>query len=331
MKMRHFLSLILLTSAFAEEPKTPPNPEVAKIDARLSELAEIWRQDTGVINRLTNYKRTPVQEGSKAYYQCLEASKRIQQAETEAKLLKRNKAALERGEPIPAPVTNSGSGDPFATVGRSGGSSGKSAFGDLEEKEAQYDRERKKEQDAAEVRNQKEAEELAAYKIPNVAYEKSVHGPKIKNLFVGMGADKFMEIASKLAEATVASAFQDSDLKKSVQKTKDGFDVEFFAKGRTLPNVYSLISAEVNSSGTVKNIKIQPQVAKNAFKASDLKFDEFVKNFSDAYNVDLEVRLDEHGAYCRTITPEGVMIELRDFRVSIEKTVTPKETERAFD
>ncbi len=70
------------------------NPEIEKIDARLAELALIWRQDVAIINRLTNFKRTPVQEGTQAYYQCMESSKRIQQAEAEAKELKEQKASI---------------------------------------------------------------------------------------------------------------------------------------------------------------------------------------------------------------------------------------------
>jgi hypothetical protein len=46
-------------------------------------------------NRLTNNKRTPVQEGSQPYYQCLAASKVIQEVEAGAAELKAEKARLE--------------------------------------------------------------------------------------------------------------------------------------------------------------------------------------------------------------------------------------------
>lgn len=86
-----------MTSCFGEEAKKqeqPKNAEVEKIDARLAKLTQIWREDTGVINSLTNFKRTPVQRGTQAYFKCLESSKRIQQAEAEAAALKRKKSEI---------------------------------------------------------------------------------------------------------------------------------------------------------------------------------------------------------------------------------------------
>jgi hypothetical protein len=68
--------------------------ELQKVDQRLEELKTIWRQDTAIINQLTNFKRTAVQQGSQAYYKCLEASQRIQQAEAEAKTLKERRASI---------------------------------------------------------------------------------------------------------------------------------------------------------------------------------------------------------------------------------------------
>ena len=50
---------------------------------------------TDVINALTNYKRTPVREGSQAYHQCVEASKIITEVEQGAAALKAEKARLE--------------------------------------------------------------------------------------------------------------------------------------------------------------------------------------------------------------------------------------------
>lgn len=115
---------ILVASSFAEETKTqnqPNNPAIEKIDARLAELTKAWKDDTGTINRLTNFKRTPVQEGTQAYFQCLEASKRIQKAEAEAKVLKAQRSALtgispNNAESEPTSVTKTGDG-----VGQVGG------------------------------------------------------------------------------------------------------------------------------------------------------------------------------------------------------------------
>ena len=52
-----------------------------------------WATDG--INRITTFKRTPVREGSQPYYQCLEASKVIQEVEAGAAELKVEKTRLE--------------------------------------------------------------------------------------------------------------------------------------------------------------------------------------------------------------------------------------------
>jgi hypothetical protein len=76
--------------------------EIQKIEMRLAELTTIWKQETAIINRLTNFKRTPVQEGTQAYLQCVQASKIIQQAEAEAKILKEKKSSLALSAPQPS-------------------------------------------------------------------------------------------------------------------------------------------------------------------------------------------------------------------------------------
>lgn len=106
-----FITIAILVNCFAEEAKKleqPANPETVKIDARLAELTVIWRQETAIINRLTNNKKTPVQEGSQAYQQCLAASQRISQAESEAKSLKTRKASIEQGG---SPTGDAATGD----------------------------------------------------------------------------------------------------------------------------------------------------------------------------------------------------------------------------
>jgi hypothetical protein len=91
MKIKIILVMFLTAVPVFSEELT----ELQKVDQRLEELKTIWKQDTAIINNLTNFKRTPVQEGTQAYFKCLEASKRIQQAEAEAKTLKARKNILE--------------------------------------------------------------------------------------------------------------------------------------------------------------------------------------------------------------------------------------------
>ncbi len=76
------------------------NPkEVAKqldtVKAKIQAEKKRWSAASAVINRLTNNKKTPVQEGTQAYFQCLEASKVMQAVEANAELLKKEKARLE--------------------------------------------------------------------------------------------------------------------------------------------------------------------------------------------------------------------------------------------
>jgi hypothetical protein len=54
-----------------------------------------WKNATAVINKLTNYKRTPVREGSRQYHQCLAASKIIRNVEGGAPALKVKRAKLK--------------------------------------------------------------------------------------------------------------------------------------------------------------------------------------------------------------------------------------------
>ena len=95
MKKLALVGLMAIFSSFAHAQEASAYREIQKIDDRLDALALSWRQDMAIINRLTNYKRTPVQEGTQAYYACCEASQRIQRAEAEAKVLKVRKGLLE--------------------------------------------------------------------------------------------------------------------------------------------------------------------------------------------------------------------------------------------
>ena len=77
-----------------EREKVAGEGEIAKIDLRLNELKLIRDQDLARINQITNFKRTPVREGTREYQLCLESSKRIQMAENEARTLIEKKKAL---------------------------------------------------------------------------------------------------------------------------------------------------------------------------------------------------------------------------------------------
>ncbi len=69
--------------------------ELAVIDTKIQTERERWQEGVGVINRLTNFKKTPVREGSPQYHQCMAASRVIKEVEAGAAGLKAEKARLE--------------------------------------------------------------------------------------------------------------------------------------------------------------------------------------------------------------------------------------------
>ena len=77
--------------------------ELTKAKADLSALVALmdfervrFRDALAVINKNTNFKKTPVREGSSAYFQCLAASKVIHQIEASAPQRMAEKASLEK-------------------------------------------------------------------------------------------------------------------------------------------------------------------------------------------------------------------------------------------
>jgi hypothetical protein len=69
--------------------------ELSLLEAKIESERIRWQAGIDTINRLTNNKRTAVQEGTQAYYKCLEASKVVQEVEAGAAKLKAEKAKLE--------------------------------------------------------------------------------------------------------------------------------------------------------------------------------------------------------------------------------------------
>lgn len=69
--------------------------ELAALDTKIQAERDRWQEGVNVINRLTNFKRTPVREGSPQYHQCMAASRVIKEVEAGATGLKAEKARLE--------------------------------------------------------------------------------------------------------------------------------------------------------------------------------------------------------------------------------------------
>jgi hypothetical protein len=74
---------------------TDARSELADLTTRMNNERAQYQASIDTINRLTNFKRTPVQEGSAAYHQCVEASNVISKIEAGAPELKARKVELE--------------------------------------------------------------------------------------------------------------------------------------------------------------------------------------------------------------------------------------------
>jgi hypothetical protein len=97
-KMSLLIAFALAATCFAETTNPESNPEIAKIDARLAVLQGFYDEENGIINRLTNFKRKPIQVGTPAYNEFLVADKRMKLIAVEAKALKQKRSAILEAE-----------------------------------------------------------------------------------------------------------------------------------------------------------------------------------------------------------------------------------------
>ena len=69
--------------------------ELVVVDTKIQSERARWQEGVKVINQLTNFKKTPVREGSPQYHQCMAASRVIKEVESGAAGLKAEKVRLE--------------------------------------------------------------------------------------------------------------------------------------------------------------------------------------------------------------------------------------------
>jgi chromosome segregation ATPase len=69
--------------------------DLAEVETKIQSERDRWKASINVINQLTNFKKTPVREGSPQYHQCMEASRIINEVESGASNLKAQRARLE--------------------------------------------------------------------------------------------------------------------------------------------------------------------------------------------------------------------------------------------
>ncbi|MBN8458855.1 MAG: sel1 repeat family protein [Verrucomicrobia bacterium] len=221
----------------------------------------------------------------------------------------------------------------------------------IKDKEIDENAKRAKDKDSIEQDMKAYDAKLAALRSPNVVYEKAIHGPKIKGLFIGMGIKQFAEVAKGLAKACY------SDSPEAIVRTVVGDNT-------SQPGTYvaitvrikyedllftTLVEAKASSDGVVTEIHLE-QIIPRAFEIKDLKFDEFARTVGEAYDLDLEIRSDddakmkgmgkaENSLYYKATTSEGVLIKIfRNARknddsaiITLEKTISPKERKKSFN
>ena len=178
------------------------------------------------------------------------------------------------------------------------------------------------------AKNSAEGEsKLKILKCPSIAYQKEIHGPKVKDFFIGMDYKQFKLTAEKLI--------------KSLSQDKIGYeygmcgadDKEIRLAISRNGNHDSEIAGAIDQQGLITYISIDPGLVNAAFKVSDLRADDFVKKFEQAYGVSLKFDLGSKGYNTyETITAEGVKITIGSFKdITMRKTTKPTDTKKAFD
>lgn len=77
------------------EQLTKAKTDLAAIEDAIVGDQEAFNLANAEINKLTNFRKTPVQQGSQAYYRCVAASDTIKAVEANTPKLKAEKARLE--------------------------------------------------------------------------------------------------------------------------------------------------------------------------------------------------------------------------------------------
>jgi hypothetical protein len=289
MKIASYLSPLFLAITFFANAQdaSPANPEIEKIDARLKELTLIWQQDTAIINRLTNNKRTPVSEGSREYLMCLESSKRIQLAEAEAKTLKAKK------EELIAQGTGAGSKDVSHL--------------DLEaSKKVSLDGIVDVAWEGGNVLSNgvlrlSKTSPLDSLPESNVTYSREKYGLKIKQLFVGMpysqAKEPLKELALKVKQSPPTKGIYAADGKErfiarecNKMEDKDSFEIQYSLLNKTSlnkgedHNKNTIVKLHVGSDGIISEIYFHAI----CFNVGESSLAQFVEAFSENYEVELE-------------------------------------------
>jgi len=251
--MKASLSLILLsvlaTSGFGQQ-------SIDQIDKRLEELRTIWRQDQEVINGFTKNRTVPVKEGSREYYACLEASKRITAAESEAKGLKERRETL-----LNSPVPTSPEAATPNTV---------------------FDVEVVK----------KRAEEHKDRTLVFKGFYLGMPAPDaqaLMNHYLGFQqtSASVITLTKEQEQKSLLARLEEPRKCFQIFKTSENFIIAQW------PNLTKPL-AVLDEQMKLKEFRLVPQYADQLFKAGETPLDEFIRSFSEAYGIKgVEMRVEK--------------------------------------
>jgi hypothetical protein len=270
MKIKSFLFTLAMAGSCFAETKTEPNPEIEKIDARLAVLQGFYNEENGIINRLTNFKRKPIQKGTPAYNEFLVADQRMRQIAVEAKALKERKSAILAGEAtLNDEATLEAVHKGFPTLSWKIVDQQKSPGG----------------------RYFLEGDHVIDSLPANtVDYSKDAHGLRVKGVFVGMPYQQAKPILEKLCTETLPKGGYKAA--KRVKKSESGWSVNYTHlspkafEGHVLESYYESVAVniELDSAGVITKVVLGSPL----FNTGESSLEDFVKACSSNFGVSFE-------------------------------------------
>lgn len=256
-----FLIFILATTSIIA---AEVSPELQVIDKRLQELREIWRQEQSIINGYTKNRTVPVREGSREYQACLEASKRIQQAEAEAKELKQKRKNIEDGSNSTSENKNwTSEGSPES----------------IPYKTREFD--------------------VEAVKAKSISQKDKTL--VFKGFYLGMPCDDALGLINHYMKLPQSTAEPIPPLKTNFL-SRDGKgpfrivklpEVTIIAKADLDRGFFAVVDQE----GKVSAFSVNPDIRNNLFDSTETPLDDFMQTFIDQYDIpelDMDQQTIEH-------------------------------------
>ena len=141
-------------------------------------------------------------------------------------------------------------------------------------------------------------QEIEKISSSEIVYDESKHGPKIKNMFVGMNYKQFVTAANELIKKTKPELNFENRVSKSIP-AGSGYDIDFTEATKKNANVFDMadigpeISAHLSTDGIIDQISFV-KISVKAFKAEDVVLADFVQACANGYHVDFKVSLNKN-------------------------------------